>query len=168
METVATLNDGSEVVIRRLTPDDAGMLAEAFNRLSTESRDLRFLAAKPVLSARDLDYLTHVDGHLHEALAATDRATGEGVGVARFVRLTPEASVAEVAVTVIDDWQGRGLGKLLLAKLADRAGEEGIERFTALTASENAPIRHLLRQLGTHVTEQQAGAGTVEYEIELR
>jgi GNAT superfamily N-acetyltransferase len=161
------LRDGSEVTIRELTPGDAPVLAEAFERLSPQSRDLRFLGAKPRLSTHDLEYLTDVDGHLHEALGAVDTATGRGVGVARFVRLDPDAPVAEVAVTVVDGWQRRGLGTLLLEKLSERARAEGIERYTALVSGENRAIVGLLDAIGAHVLMANAAAGTVEYEVEL-
>jgi GNAT superfamily N-acetyltransferase len=164
---MARLRDGSEVRIRELTPQDAPVLAEAFERLSTESRDLRFLGAKPRLSTHDLEYLTDVDGHLHEALGAVDAATDRGVGVARFVRLDPEAPVAEVAVTVIDSWQRRGLGTLLLERLSERARAEGIERYTALVSGENRAVVGLLDSIGARVLTANAAAGTVEYEVEL-
>jgi GNAT superfamily N-acetyltransferase len=164
---MARLRDGSEVTIRELTPNDAPVLAEAFERLSPQSRDLRFLGAKPRLSTHDLQYLTDVDGHLHEALGAIDSATGRGVGVARFVRLDPQAPVAEVAVTVVDDWQRRGLGTLLLEKLSERARSEGIERYTALVSGENRAIVGLLDAIGARVLMANAAAGTVEYEVEL-
>jgi GNAT superfamily N-acetyltransferase len=164
---MARLRDGSEVTIRELTPRDAPVLAEAFERLSPQSRDLRFLGAKARLSSTDLEYLTDVDGHLHEALGATDEATGRGVGVARFVRLDPDAPVAEVAVTVVDDWQRRGLGTLLLERLNERARAEGIERYTALVSGENRAIVGLLNAIGARVLSANAAAGTVEYEVEL-
>jgi GNAT superfamily N-acetyltransferase len=164
---MAVLRDGSEVTIRELTRSDAPVLAEAFERLSPKSRDLRFLGAKPELSSRDIEYLTDVDGHFHEALGALDAATGRGVGVARFVRLGPGADVAEVAVTVIDAWQRRGLGTLLLEELTDRARAEGIDRYTALVSGENMAIVAMLERIGARVLEADAAAGTVEYEVEI-
>jgi GNAT superfamily N-acetyltransferase len=164
---MAVLRDGSEVEIRELTPQDGPVLAEAFERLSPESRDLRFLGAKPSLSMRDIKYLTDVDGHFHEALGAVDVASGRGVGVARFVRLAPDASVAEVAVTVVDAWQRRGLGTLLLEELTDRAREEGIDRYTALVSGENKAIVAMLDHIGARVLDEDASAGTVEYEVEI-
>src|SRR5437764_12487743 len=133
----AILPYGTRILNRRLTPDDAPLLAEAFTRLSQESRRLRFLTAKENLSEAELRYLTEVDGHRHEALGAIDPGSGQGIAVGRFVRDERDPSRAEVAITVADDWQRRGLGKLLLTQLADRARHEGIGRFTALVSADN-------------------------------
>jgi GNAT superfamily N-acetyltransferase len=167
MDQMAGLRDGSQVVIRRVTPADAPLLADAFQRLSRESRELRFLTAKSRLSMSELRYLTEVDGHLHEALGAVDPATGQGVGVARFARLAPDAEVAEVAVTVVDAWQRRGLGTLLLEELTDRARAEGIVRYTALVSGENTVVVDLLHRIGAHVRDADPKSGVLEYEIEL-
>lgn len=161
------LRDGSEVEIRRVRPDDAPVLARAFERLGQESRRLRFMTAKPSLSKSELRYLTTVDGHDHEALAAYDPVTREGLGVARFIRLPDEPDVAEVAVTVIDEWQRRGLGTLLLELLADNARAEGISRFSALIASDNTVMLDLLRRAGGRVEQLGACAGVAEYRTEL-
>src|SRR5947209_2929429 len=143
---LATLRDGTEVRISRLTPADAPLLADAFARLSEESRRLRFLGPKPSLSAAELRYLTEVDGHRHEALCAIDPATGHGVAIGRFVRTPERPGTAEVAITVADAWQRRGLGKLLLERLADRAREEGITGFTAFVAQDNRNMHALLER----------------------
>lgn len=162
-----TLRDGSQVRIARITPRDAPLIADGFERLSAESRRLRFLTAKPTLSSTELKYLTEVDGHRHEALGAIDPATGHGIAVARFVRDLDDPTRAEVAVTVADEWQRRGLGTLLLDRLADRAREEGIERFTALVAGDNPASEPFLHGLGGSVTVAEVGSGALEYEIEL-
>lgn len=163
----AALPDGTPVELRRLRPVDAPVLANAFERLSAESRRLRFIGPKDSLSERELHYLTDVDGHRHEALAATDPNTGEGLGVARFIRLEDEPQVAEVAVTVVDEWQHRGLGTLLLEQLAERARSEGITHFSALIASENTPMLELLRSAGGEIEQVADGAGVVEYRTSL-
>jgi GNAT superfamily N-acetyltransferase len=162
-----TLRDGSQVRIARITPRDAPLIAKGFERLSAESRRLRFLTAKPTLSSAELKYLTEVDGHRHEALGAIDPATGHGVAVARFVRDVRDPARAEVAVTVADEWQRRGLGTLLLDRLADRARAEGIERFTALVAGDNPASAPFLHGLGGPVAVSEVGSGALEYEIEL-
>jgi RimJ/RimL family protein N-acetyltransferase len=152
--------------IRPIEPEDKAALAAGFDRLSEESRYRRFLSAHPRLSASDLRYLTEVDHHDHEALAALDARTGDGVGVARFIRDAARPDSAEIAVAVADDWHGRGVGTALLHRLADRAREEGIGRFTAVMLASNAPMAHLLHDLGaTRVLDRDQGE--VELAVDL-
>jgi GNAT superfamily N-acetyltransferase len=163
----ATLRDGSRVLVGRVTAHDAPTLAEGFARLSEESRRLRFLTSKPNLTKAELRYLTEVDGHNHEALGAIDPDTGRGVGIARYVRDAGNPTRAEAAVTVADDWQRRGLGKLLLERLTERARTEGITHFTALVASDNSGVKALVKQLGYPVQISHIRGGTFLYEVEL-
>jgi RimJ/RimL family protein N-acetyltransferase len=163
----ARLRDGTLVVISRLTPEDAPLLADGFARLSEESRRLRFLTPKPTLTQSELRYLTAVDGHRHEALGAIDPATGRGVAVGRFIRDERDPSRAEVAITVADEWQHRGLGKLLLGRLTDRAREEGIERFMALVAEDNEGMQKLLERVDAPARVTQVTDKVAEYEIEV-
>jgi GNAT superfamily N-acetyltransferase len=123
------LRDGSKVVIRPVRGEDAPLLADGFTRLGPESRRLRFLRRKDELSAAELRYFTDVDHHDHEALGALEHTGGRGVGIARYIRDADDPHAAEIAVTVVDDWQGRGLGTELLAQLSGRARAEGIRRF---------------------------------------
>jgi GNAT superfamily N-acetyltransferase len=163
----ATLADGTELVIGRVSPANAPVLADGFARLSAESRRLRFLTAKPNLSPSELRYLTEVDGHDHEALGAIDPLTRRGVAVARFVRDDRDPTRAEAAITVADDWQRRGVGKLLLERLTDRARAEGITRFTALVSADNRGMQALARHLEGPVHIVHLADGAYEYEIEL-
>ena len=164
-ESFALLRDGSKVLIRPVQPGDAGLLAEGFERLSPESRRLRFLTAKDVLRPAELRYLTEVDHHDHEAIGALDPATGQGAGIARYIRDAKDPRTAEIAVTIMDGWQGRGLGTELVARLAGHARAEGIERFVALTAGGNLAMGLLLRHMGGTVLAREFG--TVEYELDL-
>jgi GNAT superfamily N-acetyltransferase len=161
------LRDGSRVRLARVTPADAPVIEEGFARLSEESRRLRFLTAKPSLSKAELEYLTQVDGHDHEALGAIDPESGDGVGIGRWVRDKEKPTRAEVAVTIADDWQGRGLGTLLLERLSERAREEGISTFTALVAADNVSMQRLLDRLEGPVQEIRPLGEAAEYEIEL-
>jgi GNAT superfamily N-acetyltransferase len=161
----AVLRDGSEVLIRPVRPADAGLLAEGFERLSPESRRLRFLTAKDVLRPAELRYLTDVDHHDHEAIGALDPVTGQGAGIARYIRDPRDPRTAEIAVTIVDGWQGRGLGTALMARLAEHARGEGIERFVALTAGGNVAMGLLLRHMGGTVLAREFG--TIEYELDL-
>jgi RimJ/RimL family protein N-acetyltransferase len=159
------LRDGSAVLIRPVQRTDAPLLADGFTRLSARSRWMRFLTTKKQLSAGELRYLTDLDHHDHEALGAVDHRGGLGVGIARYVRDAADSRAAEIAVTVVDDWQGRGLGTALLAQLSDRARQEGIHRFTALASADNTAVAALLRNMGGGLVGR--GPGTVEYEITL-
>ena len=86
--------------------------------------------------------------------------------MARFVRLESDPASAEVAVTVVDDWQGRGLGTALLDALADRAREESVTRFTGVALAENRDVLGLLGKLGA-VGVVGHGPGTVELAVDL-
>src|SRR5581483_9518419 len=133
--------------------------------LSDHSRYLRFQAPLANLSDQQLSYLTDVDHHDHEALVAV-APSGEGgdvVGVARFVRIND--LVAECAVTVADQWQGRGVATELLDRLVERAREEGVEKFTALVLTQNTEAVRLLERLGD--TVQRRSGSQVELDIEL-
>src|SRR5215468_9681455 len=159
------LRDGSKVLIRQVQPADAPLLADGFARLSKKSRRMRFLSGKDQLSAAELRYFTDLDHHNHEALGALDQADGRGVGVARYVRDADDPHAAEIAVTIVDDWQGRGLGTELLTRLSGRARSEGICRFTALVADDNMAMAGLLRKMSAKLVGR--GPGTVDYEITL-
>jgi RimJ/RimL family protein N-acetyltransferase len=126
---------------------------------------MRFLTGKKELSGAELRYFTDVDHHDHEALGALNHADGRGVGIARYIRHADDPQTAEIAVTIVDDWQGRGLGAELLTRLSGRARCEGIHRFTALVAADNRAMAGLLRNMSASLVGRSPG--TVEYEITL-
>ena len=158
-----SLRDGARILIRPIEPADRDQLAAEFERLSPESRYRRFFGPVKELSARDLDHLTQVDHHDHEALVALEEGTGRGVGVARYVRT--RADEAEPAVVVADDWQGRGVGRRLLERLSQRAREEGIARFRASVLAQNRDAIALMHQLGR--TETAHLGRELEVTVEL-
>ena len=145
------LGDGTVVHFRVIGPEDKGLILDGFARLSPETRYRRFFSTKRELSAAELRYFTEFDGKNHLALGAVRlRSDGseEGLGIARFVRLADEPNVAEAAVVVVDDFQNRGLGRLLLLRLVAAARERGVERFRAMTLTENPAARALIADLG--------------------
>jgi GNAT superfamily N-acetyltransferase len=110
-------------------------------------------------------YFTDLDHHDHEALGALNHADGRGVGIARYVRDADDPQAAEIAVTIIDDWQGLGLGTELVAQLPERARSEGIRRFTALVTADNPAMAGLLRNVRAELVGREPGA--LQYEITL-
>jgi GNAT superfamily N-acetyltransferase len=144
-------------------------LCRGFERLSPESRYRRFLAAKTRLSEAELAYLTEVDCHDHFAIgAASVDASGheEGLGIARFIRSRRDPRVAEVAVAVVDDWQGKGLGTLLLLRLVAAARERGVERFSGQVLASNEALCDVLAQIPRGV-RARADAGELTVEVDL-
>jgi GNAT superfamily N-acetyltransferase len=125
---------------------------------------MRFLAAKVALSPAELRFLTDIDHHDHEALAAIAPG-GHGLGVARYIQHAGDPQAAEIAIAVVDTWHRRGLGTQLLRQLSSRARRAGIDRFTALASADNAAVAALLRTMGAEPVCQEAG--TVEYQITL-
>ncbi len=108
--------------------------------------------------------LTEIYHHDREAIAALEEKTGEGIGVARYVRDPRRRDVAEVAVTVIDDWQGKGA--LSLEVLDARARAEGIRGFTALMLATNREMMDVLESLGpVQIVDREHG--TVEIEMPI-
>lgn len=95
-----------------------------------------------------LRYFTEVDHHDHEALLAIEPESRDAIGVARYVRLPDDPTRAEAAITVIDGWQGRGVGSLLLDLIAGRARSEGITHFRAVVLGTNSETIALLETLG--------------------
>jgi RimJ/RimL family protein N-acetyltransferase len=164
MEQV-NLRDGSAVRIRPIRPDDKDALRRALEHLSPEGRHRRFLTAKKQFSERELAYLTEIDHRDHEALIAFGEDTGDPVGVARYVRLSADVAVAEVAVAVVDEWQGKGVATALLERLLDRARDSGIDRFTATCLAYNREVLDLLREVGS-MRVHPAG-DLVDVEIDL-
>jgi RimJ/RimL family protein N-acetyltransferase len=146
--SAASADTDGTVEIRPLERDDRERLAAAFARLGEETRRRRFLSSASRLSERELDALTGVDHHSHEALAAVEPSTGQIVGIARYIRLPREHQGAEVAVAVDDGWQRRGIGRRLLTELADRARAEGITCLTAYVGSDNGAVRRWIARLG--------------------
>ncbi len=161
------LRDGSRVVIRAVRSIDAGLILDAFRRLSPRSRRLRFHGAKNELSAAEVRYLTDIDHHDHVAIAAVSAPAGRGVGVARFVRSADDPYSAEIALTVVDDWQGRGLGSLLLSRLAQRAQDGGVIRLVARTSTDNAAMNTVLERLAGRPDLDALDGTTLTYSIDL-
>lgn len=144
-----TLDDGTKVVLRPIGAGDKALLLEGFQNLSDESRYRRFHGPKGSLSPAELRYLTECDGYDHFAIgAATERDGGlHGLGVARIIRQKDKPDTAEAAITVVDEAQGHGLGRILGDRLVEAARERGISRFRVMLLAENDRARALLDEV---------------------
>lgn len=165
-----TLRDGSPVLIRPVTPADKPVLREGFTRLSEESRYRRFMRPVKELSEAELDYLTRIDYATHMAWVAVDPENPDhpGLGVARYIQLPRDPKVAEVAITVVDSHQGRGLGTILLSVITRSAIQHGIEVFVAQVLMHNVPMLKLLQELGGTVTLEHPGVVAVRIPLPQR
>jgi GNAT superfamily N-acetyltransferase len=145
----ALARDGTEVRLRPLRRGERDLVARFFEGLSEESRRRRFLQPMPRLPEAMLRHLVEVDGRRHVALVA--EVGGETAGIARFVALAREPGAAEVAVTVTDRFQGRGIGRLLLEALGRVAPQAGVGAFVFLVDPGNRPVLRVLRAMGVQL-----------------
>ena len=163
------LADGTAVTLRLMRPGDRDEIARQFARMSPDSRYRRFFSGIQELSPEMLEYLTVVDGVNHFALVAVtdslDLKREVGLGVGRFVRLSDEHDVAEAAVTVVDDYQGRGVGRLLIMTLVEAARERGVKKFRGEVLESNEPMRKLLEGVGA--VGRDSGYGTLLFDVPL-
>ena len=162
----ALSRDGAQLWVRLIEPDDRDALDAFVRELSDESRYRRFLRSVKRLAASELTHLCELDHVDAEALLAFDSAGGI-VGVARYFRLADRPEAAEVAVTVADEWQHRGVGTLLLRRLVVLAESHGIDHFVATCLATNADMILLLRELDEGIHRIGSGAGAIEVEIRL-
>lgn len=170
-ETV-TLRDGSQVILRPIRPDDAPRLQALYGRLTPESIYFRFLGQSRELSDQQARRLANVDYDRQMAWVATPDPLGEIIGVARYV--TPaeagagegSSRVAEAAVVVEDRWQRRGLGTMLLQRLAEYARGQGIELLQATVHQANTQILRFIRRSGLP-TESHIDGGLWEIRVSL-
>ncbi|HET6849032.1 MAG TPA: GNAT family N-acetyltransferase [Gaiellales bacterium] len=157
------LRDGTTLRLRPAGPDDREQVQELFRRLSPESMWLRFGDLRdPGVAAAD----AYAAGDGIERLGLVGVRGGRIVALGSFERLRDPAA-AEVAFTVQDELQGRGVGTRLLEQLAAFAGPVGIERFVAQVVPGNALMLSVFRDAGFEVTRQTEG-GVVELSFPIR
>ena len=155
------LRDGTEAMIWPLLPTDREALREQYEHLSASSKVHRFLAPVPHLGNGMLEHLVgDVDGVDHVALVLfvfTEEGADAPAGIARLARYPGHQREADVAVTVLDEWQGRGVASALLAALMEARPPDVTEIVTEV-AADNAASLAMLRRLGpTELTPDGPG-----------
>ncbi len=146
---VVVLEDGRRITIRPVLPQDDAVTKAFFRSLSARSRHNRFMRAFQDLPEALLTQFTHVDYNAHLALIAEVFIDGReiAVGEARYV-VSADGKNAEFAVSIADDWQGRGLGTLLLSRLIQTARKAGVGKITAETLASNTTMLSLAHKAG--------------------
>lgn len=168
-ESPFTLRDGRSVSVGPVGPAARPLIEQGIARLSPESSRRRFFTVRYRLSDKELDELTILDGYHRFAVGASVEGPGgvtEGVGVARFVRDQREPSAAEVALLVVDAYQGQGVGKMLLTRRAEAALARGITRFRGMVLADNDAMLGLLAKLTPDVALARAD-GHLNFEARL-
>lgn len=147
------LPTGKAALIRPVAPDDRERLREALARTSPQTRAARFGRVRSAFTEDELDYFTRVDQRDHVAwCAVADGIPGEpGIGSARFIRDPEHPDTAEAAVTVLDAYQGMGVGTALLAVLYSLALERGIRWLVGQVLADNHAVLRRLRRLGAEL-----------------
>jgi RimJ/RimL family protein N-acetyltransferase len=156
-----TLRDGTRARVRAIVSEDAGRLITLYDRLGRDTRYQRFFSARQRLPPDWARFLATVDYRTRLALVveAPDEP-GALIAVARY-EPDPEPGVAEVALVVQDDWQGRGLGGALFRALLSAAAGRGIRRFRAWVLADNRRMLGLIERLA-RVERRTLERGVVE------
>jgi GNAT superfamily N-acetyltransferase len=162
-----TLPSGVEVLMRPLVTDDRDDLAEGFGRLSEVSRYRRFMTPTARLTQRELTYLSELDYRDHFAWGlqvVTDQGL-DGAGVARYVRLSHNRLAADTAFTVLDEYQGMGMGQVLFRALAIAGQVSSVKRFHFDVLADNRPMLGILAKFDVTMDPVSGGLSHGELEV---
>jgi acetyltransferase len=148
--TAARLSDGTPVALRPIRPGDGGLIQEIARHMTADDLRQRFFSPMRALSRELAEQLARIDYRRGMALVATTAGGEMGLGAGRFV-IEPEADRAEFALGVRSDWQGRGLGRLFLERLAEIAAARGVSEIYGLVLRDNERIIGLARSMGYRI-----------------
>lgn len=153
---IAKLQDGTELLLRLITPEDREAVEEAFRRLSPESRYYRLWSSQKSLPDSLLNRFLNAEPGQHESWAALhpEAPLEPGCGGASFWRSDARPDLAEISLTVADESQHSGVGTLLLALLWLRAGKAGVTEFFGHVLPENYAMLDWMRALGARIKLQ--------------
>lgn len=130
-------------------PANKAQIGRSLKDLSHESIRNRFMGSKKEFSTKELEYLTELDGQNHFAIGLEERKSpGRGVAIARMVRSSTDPVEAEIAITIIDDYQHMGLGAFLMNLIVLAASERQVERLSFTFLPQNEAISRLIHKVG--------------------
>ena len=170
-----TLDDGTPFLIRPIRASDAEALEAAFATMSARSRYLRFFTIRERLGEEMVRQLTDIDHDRHRAWVVSDPTEpsdvgtdeGRGVAVARLILVEDEPRIAEGALAVVDDHQGRGYGHMLLDLLIGTARATGVEYLRFDTLAENEGMRALLRTIEATRNDELTDGEVLVYDVPI-
>jgi RimJ/RimL family protein N-acetyltransferase len=160
---VLRLPGGQAVMVRAISPQDADSLQAYIRNLSAPARRNRFLGAVSELAPRELNRLTHMNGPQELALAVFARTGGETTVIGEAVQvIAPESRRCEIALSVADAWQRKGLGTILLSHMECRARMIGVRHVIGEILRANEAMRGLAHKAGFAVRSSLTDARLVE------
>jgi protein lysine acetyltransferase len=159
------VRDGTRLMLRPVLPGDDQRTMHGHIQFSSETLYRRFMTAR-VPSPALLHYLAEVDYVDHFVWVVTDGS--DPVADARFVRDENDPKMAEIAFTVADAYQGRGIGSFLISALSIAARIDGVERFSARMLSDNAPMRAIMDHYGAVWEREDVGVITTVIDVPRR
>jgi len=159
---------GDTVTIRPLRVTDVAMEAQFVRQLSAQTRRYRFFGSIRELSAAELKLLCDVDSQTSVALVATILHDGQesAIGVSRYAASQVDGA-REMALTVADEWQYKGLADLLMTQLIDHAKANGVKQLYSVELAENDTMRHFAQKFGMRAARDPQDAAQVIYSLNL-
>ncbi|ORV83084.1 acetyltransferase [Mycobacterium interjectum] len=159
------VRDGTHLMLRPVLPGDDERTVRGHIQFSSETLYRRFMTARVPTPAL-LHYLSEVDYVDHFVWVVTDG--DDPVADGRFVRDERDPTVAEIAFTVADAYQGRGIGSFLISALSIAARVDGVERFSARMLSDNLPMRTIMDRYGAVWQREDVGVITTVIDVPRR
>lgn len=152
LEKTETLQDGTQIRIRPIRPEDAEMERRFVRDLSEEAKYLRYMRTFHELSPEDLERSTQIDYDREMAFLATIMDDGKELelGIARY-SINPDGETCEFGIVVKDEWQGRGVGTILMQTLMDEAKTKEIKRIEGQVLAGNYNMLSLMKTLGFRI-----------------
>jgi len=167
MRTTTTLGDGKRLLIRPIHPTDEPRMRDLFYKLSQQTIYYRFMCRMPWVPRKQIQDFVYIDHRTEVSyVAAIPAPYGEEAIALGCYYLDPATNRAEAALVVRDDWQGRGVGSLLLKHLVLVAKRNGIAGFTAEVLPDNMKMQHVLEKIGLKI-EKKRSEGIISYRIDF-
>ncbi len=149
------LSDDTIIGIGLVGPEDENRLISGFRKLSDKSKMFRFNCGKADLTKKEREYLLNVDNVNHFAIGAVDlsKSYDVGIGLARYIKDKNDLTRAEVAITIIDEYQGNGIGTFLFKELINYAAKNNIKILTGYILKENVRMMKILSKYDCETRE---------------